>query len=286
MRLLPWTGWPPRLQRDLGGVRTSISDVLTDAPYETDLLTGQHVLLGTLDGGAQRVEVDVEGAASWCGPKLPGAAGFFPGGRRMRSRWPNTRLTYLKLAIEPGATDDLLHRNTSDAAWQVRSSAEDPFISAGIGRLAAALEAGPDNRLARLTAETVATALHLHVTERFSGLGAATNLPEQQESLGRVLDLIHAALPQAASLAEMVEASGLPRARFLASFARRTGYSPHQYILRERMARARHLLETTRLPVGQVAVVIGCANAGHLTRLYQKAYGNTPLAWRQRHGRT
>ena len=274
------------MQRDLGGVQASICDVRTDAPHETDLLAGHHVLLGTLDGGAQRVEVDAEGAARWRGPKLPGAAGFFPGGRRMRSRWPATRLTYLKLAIEPGATDDLLDRNTSDTAWQVRLGAEDPFISAGIGRLAAALEAGSDDQLAVLTAETLATALHLHVVTRFSGLGAATYLPRQQEGLGRVLDLIHAALPQAVSLAEMVAASGLPRARFLASFARRTGCSPHQYILRERMVQARHLLETTRVPVGQVAVVVGCANAGHLTRFFQKAYGNTPLAWRQRHGRT
>jgi len=88
------------------------------------------------------------------------------------------------------------------------------------------------------------------------------------------------------SLDELVTASGLPRARFLAAFARQTGFSPHRYVLRERMARARHLLETTRLPVGEVARAVGCANAGHLTRLYRGHYDATPLSWRQRYGRS
>ena len=100
-----------------------------------------------------------------------------------------------------------------------------------------------------------------------------------------MLDLIHGSLPRTVSLGEMAAASNLPRARFLAAFARQTGTSPHQYLLREKMARARHLLETTRIPVGQVALAVGCANAGHLTRLFQSRYGSAPLAWRQRQGR-
>ena len=284
--LVPWRNWPIGLHRDLGALQAHVSEVVTDAPDATDLLAAQHVLLGTLDGGAGLVEIEADGTADWRGSKTPGAAGFFPGGRLMRSRWPRMRLTYLKLAIEPHATEELLHRKILDTAWQTRSSAEDPFISATLGRLAAALAAGPENRLASLTAETLATALHLHIASRFSDLNIAPELTGPLESIGRVLDLIHAALPQAVSLADMVAASHLPRGRFLASFARQTGYPPHRYILRERMARARHLLETTRLPVGDVAVAVGCANGGHLNRLYQGHYASTPLAWRQRHGRT
>lgn len=225
-----------------------------------------------------------DGAADWRGPKMPGAAGFFPAGRRMKSRWPETRLTYIKLAIQPRATEELLHLKVADTAWQTRPSADDAFISVTIGHHAAALAADPTDRLAALTAETLATSLHLHLASRFSSLkiiyGGA------REGLGRVLDLIHASLPRTVSLGEMVEASSLPRARFLLAFARQTGFSPHRYILRERMARARLMLETTQIPVGEVALVVGCANAGHLTRLYQSHYGSTPLAWRQRHSRS
>lgn len=112
----------------------------------------------------------------------------------MRSRWPETRLTYLKVSIGQHATEELLHRTVSGTAWQTRSSAEDPFISATLGHLAAALAADPADRLASLTAETLATALHLHAVARFSDLNIVPDLSRAQEGLGRVLDLIHAAL--------------------------------------------------------------------------------------------
>lgn len=270
--------------RDWGGVKAEISEIATDEPSQTGLESDQHVLLGTLAGGTPLVEVRADGTADWRGLKMPGAAGFFPGGRRMRSRWPIMRLTYFKLSIVPGATEALLHHAESGIGWQTRSSAEDPFISATLVRLAAALAADPGDRLASLTAETLATALHLHLVARFSDLRLSSEVP--QEGLARVLDLIHESLPLGVSLDELVAASGLPRARFLAAFARQTGHSPHRYVLRERMARARHLLETTRVPVGEVARAVGCANAGHLTRLYRGHYDTTPLSWRQRHGRS
>jgi len=273
-----------RSRREWAGLTIDIGEVATDEPSQTGLDTNCHVLLGTLTGGARSMEVFADGTADWRGPKAPGSAGFFPGGRVMRSRWPAMSLTYLKLSIDPGATEALLHQSETGIDWHTRSSAEDAFISSTLSRLAAALDAGPGDRLASLTAETLATALHLHIAARFSDAGVAVDA--RNDALGRVLDLIHASLPQPVSLSEMVAASNLPRARFLASFARQTGHTPYQYILCERMARARHMLETTRVPVGEIASAVGCANAGHLTRLYRAQYDSTPLSWRQRHGRS
>lgn len=265
------------------GLRVEVNAMSLHSPAHSELCVPAHALLGTIEGGAPAVVVQADGAPAWRGPKLPGAAGFFPAGRRMASLWPRAELTYLILLIEPRATDDLLGRNTGTAAWRTRAEAGDPFLSAAVIRLAQALSRSEADPLAPLLAETLVTALHLHVAGRFSDLrgpgGGAGDRLEQ------VLDLILDELPRTVPLSRMVAVSGLPRGRFLAAFRQRTGVSPHQFILHERLARARMLLETTRRPVGEVAEVVGCANAGHLTQLFRRHLNTTPRAWRHERGR-
>ena len=257
-----------------------LNTVRLDGEGRSDLLVGTHVLLCTIEGGSLDVRVEAEGAGCWQGPKRAGAAGFFPAGRRVRSRWPAASLTYLALFVEPQAIDEMLDRPAPGLDWQTRVDAGDPFIATASQRLAGALRESVDP-LSSLLAETLATALHLHVAGRFSNAGR--DVAPVDTGIGRVLDLIHAELPNALSLSQMIAASGLPRARFLASFRARTGVSPHQYILRERLARARLLLEKTTRSIGDVAAEVGCANAGHLAQLFRRHLGLSPRAWR--HGR-
>ena len=267
------------------GLYAEVSTVaIGAAPARSDLCVPTHALLGMIQGGAQPVTVKADGAATWRGPKRPGAAGFFPAERLMVSLWPvAAEMTYLALFIAPRATDELLGRNTGIAVWRTRAEAGDPFLSAALARLAQALSRAESDPLAPLIAETLATAVHLHAAERFSDLRAAEGGAD--DGVERALDLILDELPRAVPLARMVAVSGLPRGRFLAAFRRRAGVSPHQFILHERLTRARALLETTRRPVGEVAQAVGCANAGHLTQLFRKHLDTTPRAWRHQRGR-
>lgn len=61
------------------------------------------------------------------------------------------------------------------------------------------------------------------------------------------------------------------------------GESPHAYQRRLRLARARVLLETTYLPVEQVAQACGYPDPGTFRRLFRAATGVLPAAWRAEH---
>jgi AraC-like DNA-binding protein len=47
------------------------------------------------------------------------------------------------------------------------------------------------------------------------------------------------------------------------------------------MHRARELLETTALPITEIAVQVGYDDPGYLARLFRKQFGMTPTAYRR-----
>jgi len=265
------------------GLRAEMNAMSSQGPARSELCVTQDALLATVSGGAQSVSVVAEGAPAWTGPKLKGAAGFFPAGRHLVSYWPQADVTYFVLLVEPNATDELIGQNTGGATWRTRPHVEDAFLSTTIERLAEALKRTDTDPLAPLLAETLATSLHLHVVDRFSNLGGPAG--SRDNGVERVLELIHDELPRSVTLARMVELSGLPRGRFLAAFRQRTGVSPHQFILHERLQRARRLLESTQRSVAEIAQDVGCANSGHLTQLFRRHLNTTPRVWRHQRGR-
>ena len=70
------------------GLRAEVNAMQIDAPARSELCVPGHTLLSVIQGGAPSVTVKADGAPEWQGPKLIGAAGFFPAGRPMASHWP------------------------------------------------------------------------------------------------------------------------------------------------------------------------------------------------------
>ena len=65
-------------------------------------------------------------------------------------------------------------------------------------------------------------------------------------------------------------------------FRRRTGLSPHQYVLGRRVQRAKELLRAGRLTPAEVAGAVGFYDQSHLTRHFRRAVGVTPAEWQRR----
>jgi transcriptional regulator GlxA family with amidase domain len=88
-------------------------------------------------------------------------------------------------------------------------------------------------------------------------------------------------------LAEPLTLSELARhARMsLRTFARRfndeVGLSPGRWIVQQRVARARHLLESSDLPVDRIAAEVGFATGASLRQHLHAAIGVSPQAYRR-----
>lgn len=60
-----------------------------------------------------------------------------------------------------------------------------------------------------------------------------------------------------------------------------TGFSPHQYIMRHRIERAKSVLVTTDKPLVDVALDCGFANQSHFTTAFRKTAGCPPAQFRR-----
>src|ERR1700722_6974540 len=81
------------------------------------------------------------------------------------------------------------------------------------------------------------------------GLGSAR--------LRRIRELVHAKMEDDLSLDEMAQSVGLSTAHFARMFRKSTGQTPHQFVLRQRLERAKAMLSAPDARVLDVAIACG-----------------------------
>ena len=86
------------------------------------------------------------------------------------------------------------------------------------------------------------------------------------------------------SLASMAAAAGLERRTFLRRFANATGMTPIEYCRAVRIARARELLVSGNTPLKLITRSLGYKDVASFARVFHKATGSAPGAYRKRFG--
>lgn len=136
----------------------------------------------------------------------------------------------------------------------------------------------------KLYAQTAAQMLAVHLLRHYTC--APVHIKETSQGLTRqqvkqVTDFILAHLSQDLSLEALAQQAGFSSYHFARLFRQTMGESPHQFVLRQRVERAQHLLKETNVPLSQIAGESGFANQSHLTRIFKRHLGLTPRAYRQ-----
>jgi transcriptional regulator GlxA family with amidase domain len=83
------------------------------------------------------------------------------------------------------------------------------------------------------------------------------------------------------ALSDMARHAGMSVRTFTRRFREETGETAGSWLLRARLDRARHLLETTDLPVDRVATAAGFGTTASLRQHLAAAVGLSPLAYRR-----
>lgn len=73
----------------------------------------------------------------------------------------------------------------------------------------------------------------------------------------------------------------LSASHFNRAFKVTFGETPHVYVLKKRIAFAQRMMLLTGEPLCQIAVACGLTDQAHLTNLFRRHTGTTPLRWRE-----
>src|SRR6266850_2600816 len=185
--------------------------------------------------------------------------------------WGSKRTALEKFEYAPG-----------DLALCASRKFGNPRLSALVGAVHAEMVAGfPSGRLFMDSVEqAMAVSLvkdhavrHRPVEMYRGGLGSAR--------LRRIKELVHVKMEDDLSLDEMAQSVGLSTAHFGRMFRKSTGETPHQFVLRQKIERAKAMLRAPDARILDVAVACGFKTQQHFAQVFRDVCRVSPTEYRQ-----
>ena len=103
-----------------------------------------------------------------------------------------------------------------------------------------------------------------------------------QEALWRARELTAERYAQPLDLDELARTANFSRYHFLRAFRRAFHATPHEYLTRKRVERAKELLAESELTVTEICFEVGFESLGSFSTLFHKIAGWSPSIYRAR----
>jgi len=100
----------------------------------------------------------------------------------------------------------------------------------------------------------------------------------QTKKIARYIDAHIDAKLRIVDLSEQVR---LSVSRFSKGFNVTFGRPPYDYVLSRRIEAAKYLIASTEEPLSQIAHACGLSDQAHLSKVFKRIVGTTPLKWRR-----
>ena len=136
----------------------------------------------------------------------------------------------------------------------------------------------------QLYVESLANVLALHLLRNYSASKPRIavyegGLPERQ--LRQVTDYVDHYLGQTIKLEDMAGSTNMSPFHFSRLFRQSMGVTPHQYVIGQRVERAKQLLKQTNLAIAEVALQTGFNSQSHMSKWFRQLTGMTPRSYQK-----
>ncbi|KAM3108836.1 helix-turn-helix domain-containing protein [Phormidesmis sp. 146-33] len=256
----------------------------------SEISNSQHLIIIPLGHESVSYEVDLEGRAqevsfqekdygSGCIAVFPAA---LPYGFHSHSTY--RVMEWMQCYLEPGFLAQIAHESVNPdrvELLQTNKKADGLIHQIGLA-LKSSLEM--DGVSSRFYADSMATALSAHLLRHYSTRNHCFRDYEDglsKQKLRQAIEYIQAHLGEDISLTDIANELGMSQYYFCHLFKRSTGISPHQFLIHQRVERAKHLLKHSERTVTSVAIECGFANQSHFAKCFRQCTGMNPNQFRK-----
>lgn len=216
---------------------------------------------------------------------IPGDLAIYPADLSQQFRW-DKEAEFFNLFLEPSFVTQVGYEVFGSDRLELiphLATLVDPLVQQIGFALSTSLEIDREN--SSLYADAMGYALVVHLLTRYSTHSRqmkpiAGGLTQTQ--LKSVIDFMNANLDKNINLACLAKIVQLSSYHFAHLFKKSTNTSPHQYIIRCRIERAKQLIASGDLSIATIAQILGFASQGHFTYHFKKLVGVTPKVYSQR----
>jgi len=266
---------PPRFGVDSSAVgwRGAFFTDLQAAPQ--GIIDHGHVRFSVQQSAVPIQVRELRAGAAWT-TSTPGVSAWRPG-EEQRLEWRGGGYRQF-LFVDPATVEQVLD---SPAAPRISRRGPPEVIASPLAAMllqALVLDLQDGSPGGPLVGDSLIVALAVHLWGSGSDRRAGSGLPAA--ACKRVLAYIEERLDTPVSLAELAEQARMSVRHFCRAFRASMGCSPHQYLLRQRVERAKSLIATREMPLCDIAQAAGFTDQSQLTRTFRKQMGITPAGYR------
>lgn len=281
-RLLGWPQPPAARPPTLLSDGTVVTTRLRYGPVRASLPAAAAHLVVAHCGEAREISGRI-GAVPLAALARPGTITVVPAGRAAR------------LAID--GTVEASHVLLDDARLQAAATRVAGTPVALVGRVACAdpaaaailellgREAALDGPAARPFLEQAVELLCMQLVRGHSSLGDLAARPPRRGladwQVRRATAYMRDHLDEAVGLGTLASLVGLSRFHFCTAFRLATGSTPHEWLVAQRIGRARQLLADPAVPVTEIALAVGYATPSAFAAAFRRTVGLSPSAFRR-----
>jgi AraC family transcriptional regulator len=206
---------------------------------------------------------------------------FVPAGQPSywRSRANNISESILRIYLQPKLVTQIVESSELDAAridLTHRYDGSAPQLHQIALMLLAELQSG--GIMGELYIESLTQLLVIELLRHYSRAQTITSVKPglTHARIQSAIDYIHAHLGCDLTLMRIAASINISPSHFASLFKQATGDSLHQYVIKQRVERAKLLLTTTDLPIASIAFQVGFSSQSHLNQHCKRLTGMTP----------
>jgi AraC family transcriptional regulator len=207
-----------------------------------------------------------------------GTASVYLPGEPVRGEWDGTA-SLLGTYLPPHFIERVFER-PFQAVKFARGEHSSPIIKNLLNAMRADVAQGSPGGPLFIQSVTISLLHHLHLSDAQLPLSAKGGLSRRQ--LNIIRELVDSDLAGMLSIDVLSREVGVSPGYLSRAFKRSTGITPHQYVLRTRVDRAKHFIQTTCCSLEEIAEQVGFADGSHMTTVFLKLTGKPPSHFRNR----